>query len=101
MKLSPKVCDELLPGKSITNIIHLGSGKMGCVYKVNFDDEQSICVKILTKNHYTKSQDSDGWKCAYEDLDFKFRSHEDTKYFYFTIPYFEGHPFHWAIQYDP
>lgn len=100
MKLSPKICNELLPEKSITKIIHLGSGKMGCVYKVTFDDEQSICVKILTKNHYTKSQDSEGWKCAYKDLDFKFQSLEDSTYFYFTIPYFEGQPFHYAIQYN-
>lgn len=100
MKLPLKVCKKLLPGKSITKISHLGSGKMGNVYKVSFDKEESICIKVLTKNHYTRSQDSDGWKCAYEHFDFKFRCYEDTKYFYFTTPFFEGHPFHYAIQYN-
>lgn len=100
MKLSLKVLNELLPGKSISKIHHLGSGRMGSVYRVSFDNEESICVKILTKNHYTKSPDSDGWKCAYEHFNFKFRCHEDNKYFYFTTPYFEGQPFHYAIQYN-
>lgn len=100
MKLSQKVCDEFLPGKSITKISHLGSGRMGSVYKVTFDKEESLCVKILPKNHYTKSQDSDGWKCAYNHFNFNFQSHEDNKYFYFTTPYFEGQLFHYAIHYD-
>lgn len=100
MKIPLEVCKELLPGKSITKIRHLGSGKMGNVYKVSFNNEESICVKILTKNHYTKSADSDGWKCAYDHFDFNFRCYEDNKYFYFTMPYFEGQPFHYAIRYN-
>ncbi len=84
----------------VRNICHIGTGRMGSVYKLTYNNEENhLCVKILTKNHYTKSQDSDGWKCAYEHLNFKFRCYEDTKYFYFTTPFFEGQPFHYAIQY--
>lgn len=100
MKPPLKARNKLFPGKSITKIIHLGSGKMGNVYKIDFDNEESICVKRLSKNHYTKSQDSNGWKCAYEHFDFNFQSYEDSKYFYFTTPYFKGKLLHFAIRYN-
>lgn len=96
-----QVCKELFPAKEIAKISHLDSGRMGSVYKVTFNNpEESICVKVLTKDHVTKQQDSDGWKLAYEHLGFDFKSYEDTQYFYFTIPYFEGQLFHCAIQYS-
>ena len=100
MKLSPQVCNELFPTKSVDKISHLGSGRMGSVYKVTFDNEESLCVKILTKNHSTRQQDSDGWKLAYDHQNFTFKSYEDNHYFYFTIPYFKGELFHCASQYN-
>jgi serine/threonine protein kinase len=100
MKLSPQVCNELFPTKTVDKISHLGSGRMGSVYKVTFDNEESLCVKILTKNHSTKQQDSDGWKLAYDHQNFDFKSYEDNQYFYFTTPYFKGDLFHCASQYS-
>lgn len=79
--------------------MHLGSGKMGSVYKITLNNGEILCVKILTRNHPSKLQDSRGWKLAYDYLDFDFKSCEDNQYFYFTIPYFEGELFYRAIQY--
>ena len=84
----------------VTNICHIGSGRMGSVYKVTYNKGENLCVKILTKNHPTKHQDSIGWKLAYKDLDFKFNTYEDNQNFYFTAPYFEGELFHYAIRYN-
>lgn len=84
----------------VSNICHIGTGRMGSVYKLTYNNGENLCVKILTKDHYTKSQDSDGWKCAYEHFNFEFRCYEDTKYFYFTTPFFDGQPFHYAIRYN-
>lgn len=100
MKLSPQVCNQLFPGQSVDKISHLDSGKMGSVYKVTLNNGIILCVKILTKNHHSKQQDSSGWKLAYKHLDFHFKSCEDNQYFYFTIPYFKGELFHYASQYS-
>ncbi|WP_342219987.1 protein kinase domain-containing protein [Rickettsiella endosymbiont of Miltochrista miniata] len=100
MKLSPQVCNQLFPEQSVDKISHLDSGKMGSVYTVTLNNGEILCVKILTKNHHSKLQDSNGWKLAYEDLDFHFKSYEDNQYFYFTIPYFKGELFHYASQYS-
>ena len=100
MKLSPQVCNELFPAKSVDKISHLGSGKMGSVYKITLNNGEILCVKILTRNHPTKQQDSCGWKLAYAHLDFDFKSCEDNQYFYFTIPYFKGELFYQAIQFS-
>lgn len=100
MKLSPKVCSELFPGKSISKISHLGSGRMGNVYKVELDNDETLCIKVLAKADKTKIQDSTGWKLAYSSQNFDFRSCEDNQNFFFTIPYFEGELFHSASQYN-
>lgn len=100
MKLSPQVCKQLFPEQLVEKISHLASGRMGSVYKVTLNNGEVLCVKILTRNHPTKLQDSRGWKLAYDYLDFDFKSCEDNQYFYFTIPYFDGQLFHNAIQYN-
>lgn len=100
MELSSQVRDALFPEKPVDKISHLGSGRMGNVYKIEFNNGETLCVKTLTKDHPTKLKDSYGWKLAYGDLEFNFKSYEDNHYFYFTIPYFEGQLFHYAIQYN-
>lgn len=100
MKLSPQVCKQLFPEQLVEKISHLASGRIGSVYKVTLNNGEVLCVKILTKNHPTKLQDSRGWKLAYDYLGFDFKSCEDNQYFYFTIPYFDGQLFHNAIQYN-
>jgi serine/threonine protein kinase len=100
MKFSPKVCSELFPGKSISKISHLGSGRMGNVYKVELDNDETLCIKVLAKADRTKIQDSTGWKLAYSSQNFDFKFCEDNQNFFFTIPYFEGELFHSASQYN-
>lgn len=100
MKLSLQVCNELFPGKSVGKISHLGSGRMGNVYKIELNNRETLCVKILARDHASKFKDSNGWKLAYGDLGFNFKSYESNQYFYFTIPYFEGQLFHYASQYN-
>lgn len=100
MKLSPQVCNQLFPEQLVEKISHLASGRMGSVYKVTLKSGESLCVKILTKDHTTKQQDNSGWKLAYEHLNFDFKCYEDNKYFYFTTPYFKGKLFHYTNQYS-
>lgn len=100
MNLSPQVCSQLLSGKKVNKISHLSNGRMGSVYKIELENKETICIKVLTKNHYTKLPDSNGWKCVYEHLDFDFKTYEDKQYFYFTAPYFKGSLFHYSIQYS-
>jgi serine/threonine protein kinase len=100
MKLSPQICKELFPGKSVDKISHLGSGRMGSVYKVELNNGETLCIKILAKADSTKIQDSSGWKLAYNSQNFDFRFCEDNQNFFFTIPYFEGELFHNASQYS-
>lgn len=100
MKLSTQVCNQLFPDQLVEKVSHLGSGRMGSVYKVTLNNGEILCVKILTLGHTTKLQDCNGWKLAYGHLDFNFKTGKDNQYFYFTIPYFEGQLFHYAIHYD-
>ncbi|MGC1854812.1 MAG: hypothetical protein WA659_05525 [Candidatus Aquirickettsiella sp.] len=100
MKLPLQVCNELFSGKSVDKISHLGSGRMGSVYKITLENGENVCIKVLTKNHSTKLQDSNGWRLAYGDRSFNFKSFEDTQFFYFTMPYFEGQEFQYASQYS-
>lgn len=100
MKLSPQVCKELFVDKLVSKISRLGSGKMGCVYKVELNTGEILCVKTLPKGHHSISADSQSWKLAYEHLGFDFKPYTDNHYFYFTIPYFEGKQFQYAIQYS-
>jgi serine/threonine protein kinase len=99
MKLSPQVCNELFSGKSVDKISHLGSGKMGSVYKVELNNGETLCIKVLAKTDSTKIQDSSAWKLAYSGQNFDFRYYEDKQKFFFTIPYFKGELFHCATQY--
>ncbi|WP_342227564.1 protein kinase domain-containing protein [Rickettsiella endosymbiont of Rhagonycha lignosa] len=100
MKLSTHVCKQLFPEQIVEKISHLASGRMGCVYKVTLNNGEILCVKILTLGHTTRLQDCNGWKLAYEDLGFNFKTGKDNQYFYFTIPYFEGQLFHYATEYN-
>jgi serine/threonine protein kinase len=100
MKLSRKARDQLFAGKSVEKISPSGRGKIGRVYKVTLDKGEILCVKILTKTHYTRNQDSNGWKLAYNHQNFDFKCYEDKQYFYFTIPYFKGELFHHASKYN-
>jgi|GEM_PF-1488791 serine/threonine protein kinase len=100
MKLSTQVCNQLFPDQLVERISHLGSGRMGSVYKVTLNNGEILCVKILTLGHSTRLQDCNGWKLAYKHLGFNFKTGEDNQYFYFTTPYFEGQLFHYATDYN-